>query len=68
MTSHFEGQQEANRRASNANPSMSGISFGQTFMCKGCHQPRKKVGRKPVIKGCSKAGYFCADCVSERAA
>lgn len=66
MTSLFEGQQEANRRASNANPSMSGIAFGQTFICKRCRKPRNKVGRKPVIRGCSKAGYFCAECATEK--
>ncbi len=67
MSGVFDGQREFERRQSNANPSMSGISYGQTFICKRCKKPRNKVGRKPVIKGCSKAGYKCAQCVAEGA-
>lgn len=66
MTPHFEGQREHNYRERSTNPSMAGIAIGQTFICKRCRKPRNKVGRKPVIRSCSKAGYFCAECATEK--
>lgn len=63
MTRYFQGQQEAAYRAASNNPSMAGISLCATFMCKVCGMKKTTPGRKPVIKGYSRAGYRCAECV-----
>jgi hypothetical protein len=68
MTSHFEGQREANYRERSNNPSMAGIGVCATFRCAVCKQPKEAFGRKLLIKGYSKGGYKCADCVAMSAA
>lgn len=64
MIGIFDAQREADYRERSNNACMAGIAYGQSFICRKCKQPRDKVGRKPVINGCSKAGYFCAECAA----
>lgn len=63
MSDIFLGERERAYRERSNNASMAGIALGQSFMCKSCKQPRDRVGRKPVIKGYSRAGYRCSSCV-----
>ena len=68
MSDIFAGDREQNYRERSNNKSMAGIAYGQSFICKACGLPRNRVGRKPVIKGFSKAGYRCSSCVESFAA
>ena len=68
MSGIFDGQIEANYRARSNNASMAGIQCGASFLCKACGNKRMAFGRKPMVKGYSKAGYKCAQCVASSAA
>ena len=65
MSGVFDGQQEANYRERSCNASMAGVQMGATFRCTRCKQAKPAMGRKPMVKGYSKAGYKCADCVGK---
>ena len=43
---------------------MAGI-MSPSFKCVVCKINKKTKGRKAVLRGSSKAGYKCADCVSK---
>ncbi len=66
MSSVFDGTREAKFRERSNNASMASIAIGQSFMCKACGLPRNRIGRKPMVKGYSKAGYKCAGCAAEQ--
>lgn len=56
-------------RTNGAHKKMSGIML-PSFLCAKCKQPKAAKGRKQVVRGTGRYGYYCADCaatVSEQA-
>lgn len=52
-------------RAVTANQAaMAGVTEG-SFICACCRLPKNARGRKQLVKGTSKFGYKCAECVGD---
>lgn len=55
-------------RESTENQSALAGVMNPSFRCPKCKQTRLMAGRKQRIRGVSKSGYICAECVQKREA
>lgn len=63
FVSHIDQYREATFRQAK----LPGVTF-PTFMCRKCGKQQGVVGRRRVVKGTSRHGYHCANCLHVRQA